>query len=66
MKMRRAIAGVLAARPAAEGDGFALFVAAIGIAAIPGLKFRQRQMARIGFDAAEPDGLVPFEDGHEA
>jgi hypothetical protein len=34
MKMRRAIAGILPARPTAEGDGFALLVTAIGVAAI--------------------------------
>jgi hypothetical protein len=41
---------------AAEGDGLALLVAAIRVAAIAGRKFDQRQMARIDFDAAELTG----------
>jgi hypothetical protein len=65
MKMRRAIAGVRNTRLIAEGDGFALLVTAIGVAAIAGFKLQQRQMARIGFDAAELDGLLAFENRHD-
>src|SRR5580692_7625711 len=65
MKMRRAIAGVLAARLTAEGDGFAFLIAAIGVAAIAGFELQQRQMSRIGFDTAKLDSLFAFEDRHD-
>jgi hypothetical protein len=39
MKMGRAIAGTRATRMTAEGDGFALFVAAVGVAAIAAFQF---------------------------
>src|SRR5216684_9240754 len=42
---------------AAEGDGLALLVAAVRVAAIAGREIHQRQMARIDFDAAELDRL---------
>jgi hypothetical protein len=63
--MRRAIAGVRCARLSAEGDGFAVLVAAIGVAAIAGFELQQRQMARIGFDTAELEGLFAFENRHD-
>ena len=38
---------------AAESNGFAFGIAAIGVAAITGFEFNQREMARHDFDAAE-------------
>ena len=51
MEMRRAVARTRAARMTAEGDDFALFVAAIGIAAIAVLQLNQRKTARLYPDA---------------
>ena len=56
--MRRAVARTFAPRMAAESDGFALLVAALGGAAIAGLEIDQRQMARIDFDAAAKIGMT--------
>src|SRR4051812_36608650 len=55
MKMRRAVTRTRAARMAAEGDGFALFVPAVRIAAIAVFEFDQGKVTRIGFDAAQLD-----------
>src|ERR1700736_2390144 len=51
--MRRAGADTFPPRMTAEGDSFALLVAAIGIAAIAGLEIDQRKMPRHDFDAAQ-------------
>ena len=61
MKMRRAITRTRAARMTAEGDGLALFVAAIRIAAIAALQLDQGKMPRFDPDAAQLDRLDLFE-----
>src|ERR1700722_10056623 len=65
LKMQRAVAGTPPARMPAEGDGFGLFVAAVRVATIDGLKFGQRQMARIDLDTTKLDGLLAFENRHD-
>ena len=57
VKMRRAIARARPPRMAAKGDGFALFVAAVGIAAIAPSEIDQRKMTRLDLDAAQLDRL---------
>jgi hypothetical protein len=45
----------------AKGNGFALFVAAVGITAIVRLEICERNMARIDLDTAELDDLGALE-----
>jgi hypothetical protein len=54
--MRGTIARALAPWVTAEGDGFALLVAAVKIPAIAGFNIYQRKMARIDLDAAQLAG----------
>src|SRR6476659_6057561 len=53
LKMRAAITRTRAARMTAEGDGFALFIAAIGIAAIATLQLGQGKMPRFDVHATQ-------------
>ena len=53
MKMRRAITRTRSTRVTAEGDGFVLFLAAIGIATIAGLKLDQGEMARFDISTTQ-------------
>src|SRR4051812_21038952 len=64
MEMRRAVARAHAAAVAAESNGFALGVAAIGVAAITGFEFDQREMARQDFGAAEGRCFRALENWH--
>jgi hypothetical protein len=60
MKMGRAIARTRAPRVAAEGDGLALFIAAVGVTAIAPLQLDQGEMPRLDPDAAQLDRLDLF------
>jgi hypothetical protein len=60
--MRGTIARALAPWVTAEGDGFALLVAAVKIPAIAGFNIYQRKMARIDLDAAQLDWLDTFKN----
>ena len=62
MKMRAAITQTRAARMTAEGDGLALFVAAIRIAAIAALQLDQGTMPRFDANTAQFDRHGLFED----
>src|SRR5712671_2847499 len=61
MEMRRAVARTWTARMTAEGDGFALLVTAIGIAAVAALQIDHGKMARLDLDAAELGNFDPFD-----
>src|ERR1700686_1760633 len=62
MKMRRAVARAVAPRMAAKGDGFALRVAAVGVAAVAGFEIDQGEMPRHDLDTAEFCRFRPFEN----
>src|SRR4030081_2877056 len=62
--MRSAVACTLATGVTAKGNGFALLVAAIRVAAIAASKLDQGKMARIDFDTAEFYRLGAFENRH--
>src|SRR2546423_5762092 len=64
MKMRRAIARAFARGMAAESNGLALPVAAIGIAAIASLEIDKREQARFDADATEFDRLDACQHRH--
>src|SRR5215213_606977 len=61
MKMRRAVARTRAAWIAAEGDGFSLLIAAVGVTAIALLQLDQGKMPRLDPDAAQLDRFHLFE-----
>src|SRR3979411_2606635 len=48
----------------AEGDGFAVLIAAVGVAAITGFEVSKRKVARVDFDAAELWHLRRRENRH--
>ena len=54
----------MAPRVTAKGDGFTLFVAAVGITAILNPESCKRNTARIDLDTAELDGLRARENRH--